>query len=233
MFHLKRSYLLCLNSILLFNGIGATSNRLEEKCTELTRISNMQMDTLAQLMNLHHELNMKDIEISTLRMQNEQLQNELKREKETSENLNKSSEAIKYFEQLLKSPRSAHDTLGLGYTSTEVGESSKNAKKRSDKGKNSKPTCHYCNKKGHTANVCRNRRINKKNIPKSKGYCRKCNMQGHKTRDYRSNVIRTQRFDGNFHNCKKYGHRAFECRSKPMWTSNQHTKRNNYAHHYN
>ena len=41
----------------------------------------MQMDTLAQLMNLHHELNMKDIEISTLRMQNEQLKNELKREK--------------------------------------------------------------------------------------------------------------------------------------------------------
>ena len=74
------------------------ANKLEEKCTKLTRISNMQMDTLAQLMNLHHELNMKDIEISTLRMQNEQLKNELKREKETAENLNKSSEAIKYFE---------------------------------------------------------------------------------------------------------------------------------------
>ena len=44
------------------------ANRLEEKCTKLTRISNMQMDTLGQLMNLHHELNMKDIEISTLRM---------------------------------------------------------------------------------------------------------------------------------------------------------------------
>ena len=44
------------------------AKRLEEKCTTLTRISNMQMDTLGQLMNLHHELNMKDIEISTLRM---------------------------------------------------------------------------------------------------------------------------------------------------------------------
>ena len=65
------------------------ANRLEEKCTELTRISNMQMDTLGQLMNLHHELNMKYIKISTLRMQNEQLQNELKREKEIAENLNK------------------------------------------------------------------------------------------------------------------------------------------------
>ena len=44
------------------------TNRLEEKSTELTRISNMQMDTLSQMMNIHHELNMKDIEISTLKM---------------------------------------------------------------------------------------------------------------------------------------------------------------------
>ena len=43
-------------------------NKLEEKSTKLTRISNMQMDTLSQMMNNHHELNMKDIEISTLRM---------------------------------------------------------------------------------------------------------------------------------------------------------------------
>ena len=44
------------------------SNRLEEKSTELTRISNMQMDTLSQMMNIHHELNMKYIEISTLKL---------------------------------------------------------------------------------------------------------------------------------------------------------------------
>ena len=44
------------------------ANRLEEKSTKLARISNMQMDTLGQLMNLHHELNIKDIEISTLRV---------------------------------------------------------------------------------------------------------------------------------------------------------------------
>ena len=118
------------------------------------------MDTLGQLMNLHHELNIRDIEISTLTVQNEQLQNELKREKEIAENFNKSSEAIKYFEQFLKSPRSVHDTSGLGYTSTKIGESSKKIEQRSDKGKDSKPTCHYCNKKGHTANVCRSRRIN-------------------------------------------------------------------------
>ncbi|MFA1255990.1 hypothetical protein, partial [Klebsiella pneumoniae] len=109
------------------------ANRLEEKSTELTRISNMQLDTLSQMMNTHHELNVKDIEVCTLRMQTKQFQNELKREKEIEKNINKSSEAIKHFEQLLKSPRSAHDTLGLGYTSTEVGESSKNDEQRSDK----------------------------------------------------------------------------------------------------
>ena len=44
------------------------ANRLEEKSTELTKISSMQMDTLSQMMNIHHELNMKDIEISTLKL---------------------------------------------------------------------------------------------------------------------------------------------------------------------
>ena len=74
------------------------TNKLEEKSTKITRISNMQMDTLSQMMNIHHELNMKDIEISTLKMKNEKLQNELKREREIAENFNKSSEAIKHFE---------------------------------------------------------------------------------------------------------------------------------------
>ena len=65
---------------------------------ELARFSNMQLDTLSQMMNAHHELNVKDIEISTLKMQNEQLQNDLRREKEIAESFNKSSEAIKHFE---------------------------------------------------------------------------------------------------------------------------------------
>ena len=56
------------------------------------------MDTLSQMMNIHHELDMKDTEISTLRMKNEILQNELKREKEIEKNFNTSSEAINHFE---------------------------------------------------------------------------------------------------------------------------------------
>ena len=55
------------------------NNRVEEKSTELTKISNMQLDTLSQMMNANYELNIKDIEITTLKLQNEQLQNDLKR----------------------------------------------------------------------------------------------------------------------------------------------------------
>ena len=139
---------------------------------------------------------MKDIEISTLKLQNEQLHNKLKREKEIVNNFNKSSEAIKYFEQMLKSPRSNNDTSGLGFTSIEEGETSKSVEKRSDKGKNSKPTCHFCNKKGNIANVCRSRKINQENTPKRKGYFHKCNMKGPLTQDCRTKVMRTQRFDG-------------------------------------
>ena len=43
------------------------ANILEEKSIELTKISKMLLATLSQMMNTHHELNMKDIEISTLK----------------------------------------------------------------------------------------------------------------------------------------------------------------------
>ena len=130
-------------------------------------------------MNIHNELNVKDIEISTLKLQNEQLQNELKREKEFAESLNIPSEAIRYFEQLLKSPKSSRDTTGLGYISNEEGEPSKTAEERSIKGKNSKPTCHYCGKKGHIANVCKSKNANQNAKPKPMAHCHKCNKQGH------------------------------------------------------
>ncbi len=131
-------------------------NRLKKKSIELSRISNMQLDTLRQMINAHHELNVKDIEITTLKLQNEQLQNDLQRE-DFFESFNKPNEAIKYFEQLLKSPRSSKDTSRLGYTSNQEGESSKATKERNNKGKNSKPTCHHCGKKGHATNVCRSK----------------------------------------------------------------------------
>ena len=73
------------------------SNRLEENSSELARVSNMQLDTLSQMMNGHHELNVKDIEISTLKMQNEKLQNDLRIEKKIVESFNKPNEVIKQF----------------------------------------------------------------------------------------------------------------------------------------
>ena len=126
-------------------------------------------------MNLHYELNVKDIEITTLKLLNEKLQNELKRDKQFVDSFNKPSEAIRYFEQLLKSPKSSRDIAGLGYTSNEKGESSKTTEERSIKGKNFKPTCHYCGKKGHTSNVCRSKNAN----TKSMAYCQKCKKKGH------------------------------------------------------
>ena len=70
------------------------TNRLEEKSSELTRIANMQLDTLGQMMNAKYELNVKDIEITTLKLQNEKLNNDLQREKEFSKSFNKPSKAI-------------------------------------------------------------------------------------------------------------------------------------------
>ena len=44
------------------------THRLEEKSKELSKISNQQLDTVNDIMNLHHELNVKEIEISTLKL---------------------------------------------------------------------------------------------------------------------------------------------------------------------
>ena len=83
-----------------------------------------------------------------------------KREKEFAESFNEPNEAIKYFEQLMRSPRSNNDTSGLGYTNTEEGDSSKSVVERTNESKNSKRTCHNCGKKGHNNNVCRRKTIN-------------------------------------------------------------------------
>ena len=107
----------------------------------------------------------------------------MRREKEIAERFNKSSEAIKNFEQFLKSPRSSNDTSGLGFTNIEEGESSKSAEERSDKGKNTKPTCHFYGKKRHTTHLCRSKKTNQHDKPKNMGHCHKCNKKGHQTQD--------------------------------------------------
>ena len=69
--------------------------------------------------------------------------------------------------------------MGLDYTSNEEGKSSKTVEERSIKGKNSKPTCHYCGKKGHIANVCKSKNANQNANPKPMTHYQKCNKQGH------------------------------------------------------
>ena len=44
------------------------TNRLEEKTLEVTRISNMQLESLSQMIIENFELNAKDIEITTLKL---------------------------------------------------------------------------------------------------------------------------------------------------------------------
>ena len=157
----------------------------------------MQLDTLSQMINAHNELNLIDIEITTLKLQNEQLQNDLKREKEIVESFNKPNESIKYFEKLLRSPRSNNDTSRLGYTSTEEGESYKVVEERNKKGKNSKTTCHICGKKGHTTNVCKSKTINKNvkyNI--NMVQCQKFNKQGHQAHECIIRSMHAPRFEG-------------------------------------
>lgn len=191
------------------------TNRLEENSIGLTKISNMKLDTLSQMINANYELNIKDIEITTLKLQNEQLQHDLRREKEFAKSFNKPNEAIKYFVQLLRSPRHNNDTSGLGYTSTKEGESSKVAKERNIKGKNSKCTCHNCGKKGYTTNVCKSKNKNQDVKPKNMTHCHKCNKRGHQAHECRTRTMHKKRFQGYCYNYQKYGHRAFECRSNP------------------
>ena len=57
------------------------------------------------------------------------------------------------------SPRSNNDIVGLGYTSTKKGESSKNGEQINN-GKNCKPTCLNCGKLGNTTNVYRSNNEN-------------------------------------------------------------------------
>lgn len=95
--------------------------------------------------------------------------------------MNKPSESIKYFEDIMKFPKKIGDTTGLVYNSTiEKGESSSNGEKKNNKGK---PICHYCRKKGHTTNVCRSKNGSQRPRQKEKASCNNCKNQGHQTHE--------------------------------------------------
>ena len=91
--------------------------------------------------------------------------------------MNKPSEAVKYFEDLMRSPRGMNDTTELGQKSTtKKGESSKSGEQKNKKGK---PTCHYYGKFDHLANVYRRKNENRSPKQNAKGQCHKCKKQGH------------------------------------------------------
>ena len=69
--------------------------------------------------------------------------------------MNNSSEALRYFEDLLRSPKSISDTFGLGYA--RKGVSSSDREKKNTKGK---PTFHHCGKIGHKTNICKRKNGN-------------------------------------------------------------------------
>ena len=97
------------------------------------------------------------MEIKNLILQSDQLRNDLRSEKELLERMNKPSEAIRYFEELMRSPRSSSDTFTLGHekysSSIKEEDSSNNVEKRNANSKD-RPTCHHSDKLGHTANIC-------------------------------------------------------------------------------
>ena len=109
-------------------------NRLDEKISDVQKLTNTQLELMNQEMITNQELMTNDLEIATLKIHNEQLQHELKAKKEFIERMNKSSECVKYFEDLIRLPRSINDKFGLGYISTsEKGESSSNGEKKKKK----------------------------------------------------------------------------------------------------
>ena len=95
----------------------------------------------------------------------------------------------------MRSPRSNNDTSGLGYTSTEEGESSKVVEERNIKGENSKPTCYFCSKIGHIANVCIRKNGNQNVKPKKMVHYHKCNKKGHQAHECRTKTMNTQKFE--------------------------------------
>lgn len=167
------------------------ATRLEERSFDVHKLTNNQLDMMNQLLIPNQELNRKEMEITNLRSKSDQLRNVLIFEKELLERTNKPSEAIRYFEELMRSPRSSSDISGLGHikhsSSTKEGDSSKSGEKRNTKSKG-KPTCHHCGKIEHTQNICRNKKCMQNPKPKFTRNCFNCNKQGHQAHECRSKI---------------------------------------------
>ena len=150
--------------------------RLEERISYVQKITNTQLDMINQLMLVNQELNHRDVEIENLNSQKEILRNELKYEKQYIEKLNKPTEEMKYFEELLKSSSCSNES---GYSCIEKLESSRNGELRNAK-LNDKPTCYHYGRLGHTTNIYRIKYGMQNSKPKFIGYYFQYKKQGHK-----------------------------------------------------
>ena len=201
--------------------------RFVERSSYVQKLTNNQLDMMNQLPLTNWELNIKVIKIANMRSQTNQLRDELISEKVLLERMHKPSKAIRYFEELMRSPRSSSDTHGFGhikkYSPMKEGELSKSGEKIFLKPEG-KPRCHHCVKLGHTTNICK-RKFDKKN-PKSKfisNYfnCKKKGYQEHEYMSKESDTPIAPIFEGNLYNYKNNGYKAQEFRSKEKydWTS--------------
>ena len=115
------------------------ATRLEERSLDVHNLAKNQLDITNQLLLENQELNRKAMEITILRSQSGQLRDELRSKKELLEIMNKPSESIRYFKELMRSPRSSIHSCVLGHINhssfTEEGESSRSGEKRNAKSK--------------------------------------------------------------------------------------------------
>lgn len=78
--------------------------RLDERTSNVQKLTNNQLDMVNQLPLANQELNIKDLEIANLISQNDQMRNELRTKKELVEKMTTPNEVIRYFEELMRSP---------------------------------------------------------------------------------------------------------------------------------
>lgn len=69
--------------------------RLEERISDVHKLTNTQLDMINQIILANKELNHKDVEITNLKSQKDILNNELKTKKQSMERFKKPNEVMK------------------------------------------------------------------------------------------------------------------------------------------
>lgn len=99
----------------------------------------------------NQEGNRKDVAIINLKLQNEQLKNELRHEKENMERVNKPNESIKDFKYMMNYPR-AKDTLDLDSSNVQLLKKENHPKVENKGMQNKKENLHFITLENWTHN---------------------------------------------------------------------------------